>query len=284
MFYKSQKKNNTSPRASDLSKENTIAAPPMTDIIKNQTLKKNSCCPLTNELLNSTLYFKRNKTGVRKLSYYMYEKKLEAAMYYCNYTENARVCEIGCNIGYMTYYLSKQFKNLTAIDNSPLSIEIAQKRLTYYGCTNIKFITDTIDNISTIPDASFDLIFSFSALGFYSHPKEILKQIYKKLVPHGIAIIEFPNKILHLNWLNFWLPRSASYKKISTFSKNELHELFMSAGFQNVSSKYFLFTPVFVPNLILPMCKQLDKILETIPLIRRFSQNIMVQGIKSEPR
>ncbi len=98
--------------------------------------------------------------------------------------------EIGCGIGRITEFLSKDFRSVSAIDISEEMIEQARQRLstlanvTFEATTGISF---------PFRDSSFDFIFSF--IVFQHMPdkdtvKKNLAEIARTLRPRGIAKIQ----------------------------------------------------------------------------------------------
>ena len=110
-----------------------------------------------------------------KSSHYFIDRKVEEALKYCEYKRDARVLEVGCSFGHMTYLLSQKFNHVTAVDISPKSIEIARKRLKYYGIENVTFIVDDAEELSTLDNSAFDIVFSFSTIRYCPNPQKALK-------------------------------------------------------------------------------------------------------------
>ncbi len=217
-------------------------------------------------------------------SHYFIDRKVNEALSMCKKDAfyESKALEIGCSFGHMTALLSKKFKSLTAVDISPESIKIAEKRLTHYGIQNVTFITDDAENLSNLPDNTFDIVFSFSTIRFCPSPKEALKAIYNKLKPGGIAIIDFPNR--YSPWHLFVKKAVGVNRHIfdHLFSVSEVKALFRDAGFAVRQSKSFLFTSKRLPSALLTFFKIAEYILERIPFISHFAGIIMVKGRKND--
>lgn len=219
-------------------------------------------------------------------SHYFIDRKVNEALLMCKNEVSAesKVLEIGCSFGHMTALLSKKFKSLTAIDISPESISIAEKRLTYYGIQNVSFIIDDAETLSHLPDNSFNAIFSFSTIRFCPRPQEALKAIYKKLKPGGIAIIDFPNR--YSPWHIFVKKAAGIDKHIfdHLFSVSDAKTLFHEAGFAITRTKRFLFTSKRLPSKLLFLSKCVEAVLDQVPFLSHFAGIIMIKGIKNDNR
>lgn len=214
-------------------------------------------------------------------SHYFIDRKVEEALKYCEYKRGARVLEIGCSFGHMTYLLSQKFDHLTAVDISPKSIEIAKKRLKYYGINNVTFKVDDAEELSTINNSAYDIVFSFSTIRYCPNPRKALKEIYKKLDKNGTTVIDFPNR--YSPW-HIFIKGLAHIKKHihdNVYTQKEVIEMFHNAGFKHIELKYFLFTTKRLPDVLLPIFRIIDSILEKIPIIRNFAGIIMVRGVKN---
>ena len=66
-----------------------------------------------------------------KASYYFIDRKVTEALKLAGAlaSSESRALEIGCSFGHMTSLLAAKFKHLTAVDLSPDSICVAEKRL-----------------------------------------------------------------------------------------------------------------------------------------------------------
>jgi ubiquinone/menaquinone biosynthesis C-methylase UbiE len=215
-------------------------------------------------------------------SHYFIDRKVNEALSMCKneVSTESKVLEIGCSFGHMTSLLSKKFKSVTAVDISPESVRIAEKRLTYYGIQNVRFVVDDAEKLSHIPDDAFDVVFSFSTIRFCPRPQEALNAIYKKLKPGGIAIIDFPNK--YSPWHIFVKKAAGIDKHIfdHLFSVIDAKTLFSNAGFVIRGAKRFLFTSKRLPSNMLFLSKCVEAFLEKVPLASCFAGIIMIKGIK----
>lgn len=104
---------------------------------------------------------------------------------------SSTVLEVGCGIGRMTEFFSRDFGSVCAIDISKNMIEQARERLKKYQ--NIKFVES--NGVSYPFDLNaFDLIFSFIVFQHMPDKETIIKninEISRVLRPGGVAKIQF---------------------------------------------------------------------------------------------
>lgn len=215
-------------------------------------------------------------------SYYFVDRKISEALKLCGeqVTDRSHILEIGCSFGHMTAPLANRFSNITAIDISSKSVEIAKKRLEYYGIHHVKFETDDAESLENIPPESIDVVFCFSTIRFCPNPKKVIEKIQEKLCLGGIAIIDFPNR--YSPWHSIIKPmmgiKPHIYDKL--YSLKEISELYNGTGLNVETIKRFLFTSRRLPTFLLPFFIATDIVLERIPPFPSLAGIIMVKGQK----
>ena len=215
-------------------------------------------------------------------AHYFVGRKVAMGLKLCGnrLSDSTRVLEIGCSFGQMTALLAKRFSHLTAVDISPKSVQIAEKRLRTYGLNHVHFAVDDAESLRSVSDNSFDVVFSFSTLRFCPQPEKALTAIKDKLRPDGIAIIDFPNR--NSPWHLLMKPllgiKPHIYDRLYTAS--EAMELFRKSGYTVEQVKCFLFTSRRLPVFLLPLFAVIDFVLERAPLLSKLAGIIMVKGVK----
>lgn len=97
-----------------------------------------------------------------------------------------RVLEIGCGIGTDTMNFARAGAQVTAVDLSDRSLEIAKQRATVFGLRNITFLNADIERLSPVlPPEPYDLVYSFGVIHHTPHPDVALQQIREYLKPGG---------------------------------------------------------------------------------------------------
>ena len=94
---------------------------------------------------------------------------------------NKKVLEIGCGIGTDTINFARHGAQVTAVDLSDRSIEIAKRRACIFDLKeNIRFICCDCEKLSSfVPGESFDLIYAFGVLHHTINPSKAVEEIRK---------------------------------------------------------------------------------------------------------
>ena len=114
------------------------------------------------------------------------------------------VLEIGCGIGTDTVNFARAGAEVTAVDLSEKSLELAEKRARVYGLDNITFYCANAENLSAVvPPKSYDLIYSFGVVHHTPRPENIIAQIRDNYIKPGGTL-----KIMvyhRYSWKVFWI-------------------------------------------------------------------------------
>lgn len=95
-----------------------------------------------------------------------------------------RVLEIGCGIGTDTMNFARAGARVTAVDLSPVSLEIARQRAQVLGLEDkITFhLADAETLHRVVPPEPYDLVYSFGVLHHTPHPEQALAHIREHYV------------------------------------------------------------------------------------------------------
>lgn len=97
------------------------------------------------------------------------------------------VMDIGCGSGITTIELSKNVKEVYAIDTSEKMIDIAKIKMENANIKNINFkVSDIFD--SCFKEDSFDVIMAFNILCYIKDIDSFIARAYKLLKPNGIFL------------------------------------------------------------------------------------------------
>jgi len=98
--------------------------------------------------------------------------------------QGKNVLEVGCCIGTDAVSFARAGAHLTAVDLSPRSLEIAQRRFEVYGL-RAKFYCGSAEHLSSlVPVEPFDLIYSFGVIHHTHHPDKALAELKKYCGPN----------------------------------------------------------------------------------------------------
>ncbi len=95
--------------------------------------------------------------------------------------KNKKVLEIGCGIGTDTINFTRAGAQVTAVELSKKSLDLAKKRAIVFGLQNkIKFYLANAEELSSVvPIKTYDLIYSFGVIHHSPHPEKIISEIKK---------------------------------------------------------------------------------------------------------
>jgi len=90
-----------------------------------------------------------------------------------------KVLEIGCGIGTDTVNFARHGAEVTAVDLSANSLEIARQRVEVYGLQErVRFFSGSAEELTSfVPKQTYDLIYSFGVIHHTPHPGRVLDQV-----------------------------------------------------------------------------------------------------------
>ena len=115
-----------------------------------------------------------------------------------------KVLEIGCGIGTDTTNFARHGAQVTAVDLSQQSLDLARQRIAVYGLQDqVRFYSGSAEELTQfVPVEPYDLIYSFGVIHHTPHPEKVVEQMcsYAK---HGTTI-----KLMvyyRHSWKVFWI-------------------------------------------------------------------------------
>ena len=96
-----------------------------------------------------------------------------------------KVLEVGCGIGTDTVMFARHGAQVTCVDPSEKSLEIARQRVQVYGLADrVRFYHGSAEELSTfVPVEPYDLIYSFGVIHHTPHPDTVLHELRKYAAP-----------------------------------------------------------------------------------------------------
>jgi 2-polyprenyl-3-methyl-5-hydroxy-6-metoxy-1,4-benzoquinol methylase len=115
-----------------------------------------------------------------------------------------KVLEIGCGIGTDTINFARHGAQVTAVDLTEKSIEVARQRAKLFGLEDrIRFIRADAERLSDfVPVESYDLVYSFGVIHHTPQPRRILEQIRKYVSSESTVKIMVYNR---WSWKVLWI-------------------------------------------------------------------------------
>jgi ubiquinone/menaquinone biosynthesis C-methylase UbiE len=161
------------------------------------------------------------------------------------------VLEIGCGIGTDTINFARAGANVTAVDISAESLNLAKKRAEIYGVSSsIKFLECNAEELDKVlPKCHYDLVYSFGVIHHSPNPSAVLRAVTSLIREDGDLKLMVYNL---LSWkavyicftygkMRFWkirefIPRYSEAEEgcpiTFAYTKNEAKRLVESEGFQ----------------------------------------------------
>jgi len=170
---------------------------------------------------------------------------------------NDTVLEIGCGSGLHLLALVGEFARGIGTDLSPAIIEVARQRAAEAGGGNITFAVDAAEHLSSVPDASIDVVLCVGALEHMLGQNDVLRSVFRVLKRGGRFVC------LTLNggaiWYRYLAPvLGFDTRQLATdryLSRSDLRGLARGAGFEEMRIDSWTFVqrgdmPAWVASLL----------------------------------
>jgi 2-polyprenyl-3-methyl-5-hydroxy-6-metoxy-1,4-benzoquinol methylase len=162
-----------------------------------------------------------------------------------------KVLEIGCGIGTDTINFARHGAQVTTVDLSAKSMELAQQRAAVFNLQDkIRFLPGNAEQLSTfVPVEPYDLIYSFGVIHHTPHPDNVLEELRKYTHPGTVVkIMVYHRRSYKVAWIlategkgQFWklseiIARNAEAQTgcpiAYTYTRKEGRELLERHGFK----------------------------------------------------
>jgi 2-polyprenyl-3-methyl-5-hydroxy-6-metoxy-1,4-benzoquinol methylase len=162
-----------------------------------------------------------------------------------------RVLEIGCGIGTATISFLRAGAEVTAVDLSGESLDLARRRAEVYNLAgSVKFIEADAEQLSDVlPAEPYDLVYSFGVLHHTPHPNKAIDEIRSFVRPGStVKLMMYHSRSWKVFWAvlrygggRFWDWRRiiARYSEAQTgcpvtytYTKRELANILETRGFR----------------------------------------------------
>jgi ubiquinone/menaquinone biosynthesis C-methylase UbiE len=134
-----------------------------------------------------------------------------------------KVLEIGCGIGTDTINFARAGAQVTTVDLSDKSMELARKRAAVFGLEDqIRFCPGNAEELSKfVPVEPYDLIYSFGVIHHTPHPDAVLEQLRQYTHPGTtIKIMVYHRRSYKVAWILLTEGRGQFWKLAGLVAKN----------------------------------------------------------------
>jgi 2-polyprenyl-3-methyl-5-hydroxy-6-metoxy-1,4-benzoquinol methylase len=176
-----------------------------------------------------------------------------------------KVMEIGCGIGTAMINFAKHGAQVTAVDLSDQSLELAKQRAEVYGLRDrVSFYQANAEELPNyVPVEPYDLVYSFGVIHHTPHPDRVIDQIRKYVQPGStVKIMVYYRYSWKVLWIilnygkgQFWRMNElvATYSEAQEgcpvtyiYSKKEAAKLL--SGFEIVDMQVDHIFPYYIPD------------------------------------
>jgi ubiquinone/menaquinone biosynthesis C-methylase UbiE len=115
-----------------------------------------------------------------------------------------KVLEVGCGIGTDAISFARNGGQVTAVDLSPQSLEVARKRAQVYGLEHqIRFYSGSAEELSSfLPVETYDLIYSFGVIHHTPRPERVIAEMRKYAKPGTVVKVMVYHRY---SWKVLWI-------------------------------------------------------------------------------
>ena len=134
-----------------------------------------------------------------------------------------KVLEIGCGIGTDTINFARAGAQVTTVDLSEKSMELARQRAAVFGLEDrIRFCPGNAEQLgSFVPVESYDLIYSFGVIHHTPHPRKVLEQLKAYTRPGTtMKIMVYHRRSYKVAWILLAEGRGQFWKLPDLVAKN----------------------------------------------------------------
>lgn len=195
-------------------------------------------------------------------------------------SSSVELLEVGCADGIFTRRFAALGYRVVALDFAGTQLQRAVA-----GNPQQQFVQADGQSLP-FKDASFDAIVSMCTLRYFTNPDQAMAEFVRCLKPGGSLVVDVPNRYCPFYWgvgtaldRIFRVPHPAY---TCTFSKEGIEAAFETAGLTGIWSSHILLTYRYFPNWVFQITRQLERLIEPTPALRRLAALIVCGGKKPE--
>ncbi len=134
-----------------------------------------------------------------------------------------KVLEIGCGIGTDTVSFARHGAQVTSVDLSETSLELARQRTSVYGLQGqVRFYRGNAEELSSfVPVEPYDLIYSFGVIHHTPHPERVLEELRQYARPGTtVKVMVYHRRSWKVLWILLGEGRGKFWKLPELVAKN----------------------------------------------------------------
>src|SRR5216684_1337977 len=181
--------------------------------------------------------------------------------------QGKKVLEIGCGIGTDTINFARAGAQVTTVDLSEKSMELARRRAAVFGLEDrIRFCAGNAEQLSAfVPPEPYDLIYSFGVIHHTPHPDAVLEQLRQYTRPGTtVKIMVYHRRSYKVGWIlategkgQFWKLEELVAKNSEaqsgcpvtySYTRREGRELLERHGFRMQETRVEHIFPYHIPD------------------------------------
>lgn len=142
--------------------------------------------------------------------------------------------EFGCGTGLISFCLNDKFEMITLVDTSKGMIDVLNSKIQSFKINNMKSYQIDINKNHTLPDNSYDVIYTSMALHHIMDTETTIKNLYRLLKKDGyLCIVDLDEEDGSFH------KEEKDFNGHNGFNQNELKNVLLETGFEEVVTNTF---------------------------------------------
>jgi ubiquinone/menaquinone biosynthesis C-methylase UbiE len=191
-----------------------------------------------------------------------------------------KVLELGCGTGLYTKYFAMTGCDLTATDFSAQMVLRTCERIRF---RNVEFIQSDACDLQ-FADDSFDIVvgaYLMQHLDTIACMHEI-KRVTRKGGKVGFIVPNIMNPISFI-YANNWTKLLVHEKSITiNHTIRQWHKILKDNNFVDIKTKIVEFMPSNTPEMLIPICRTLTTVCESLPIVNQFGGTLVVGATNAD--
>lgn len=142
--------------------------------------------------------------------------------------------EFGCGTGLISFCLRGKFEMINLVDTSKGMIDVLNSKIQSFNINNMKAYQIDINENHTLPDNSYDVIYTSMALHHIMDTETTIKNLYRLLKKDGyLCVVDLDEEDGSFH------KEEKDFNGHNGFNQNELKNVLLEAGFKEVVTNTF---------------------------------------------